>query len=190
MTEAINTSYSQSTDSNTYEDYSTLNETLLNKITQILNSVLAENKKLSNYKEKISSQKNMSFTSYDKPSVTINEYLVRIQKYSEAEDSTIIMGLMYVDRICEIAKIVLTPYNIHRLLFTAIFLAIKYNEDVVFSDTFYSRVSGIPIKELKQLELDFVLLVQFKLFIKKEEYQKYKVYIDRIEEEGGSKKIF
>lgn len=187
----VNTSYTQSTDSNTCDDFS-LNETLLNKITQILDSVLSENKKLTNYKEKLDSQKEMCFTSYDKPSVTINEYLNRIQKYSEAEDSSIIIGLMFLDRICEISKMILTPYNIHRLLFTSIFVAIKYNEDIVFSDSFYAKISGIPIKELKRLESEFVKLIEFKLFIKKEEFQKYKIYIDRIEDDNTNfrKKVY
>lgn len=183
--------YSQSTESNTMEEF-VLNESLLNKISKILDSVISENTKLKNYKEKLNQQKEMSFTSYDKPSVTINEYLIRIQKYTEAEDSSIIMGLIYLDRICDIAKMVITPYNVHRLLFTSIFLAIKNNEDTVFSDSFYARVSGIPIKELKKLESDYVLLIEFKLFVKKEEYQKYKIYIDRIEDDEncGKKKIY
>lgn len=174
-------SVSCSTEINTTEANSNnVNEVLLNKINHILESVIEENKKLSNYKEKVSSQKNQSFTSYNKPSLSIREYLMRIQYYSEAEDNTFIVGLIYIDRVSELSSIILTPYNIHRVLFTALFLAIKYNEDVNFDDIFYSKVSGMGIKEVKKLERDFVDLIGFQFFVKKEEFLKYKSFIDEI----------
>ena len=66
----------------------------INKINKILTIVLEENKTLRNYKEKLSLQKNMAFTSYNKPTLSIKDYLYRIQSYSEAEDNTIIIGLL------------------------------------------------------------------------------------------------
>ena len=47
---------------------------------------------------------------------------------------------------------------------------------------FYSQVAGISINELRILEFEFVCLLKFKLFINKKEFEKYKVYIDDIEE--------
>ena len=82
-----------STDINTTEDIQ-INELLLNKINKILKIVMAENKALKNYDEKLSSQKNMPFTSYNKPSLSIKDYLYRIQTYTEKEDNTIIIRLI------------------------------------------------------------------------------------------------
>ncbi len=103
--------YSPSTDCNTSDDC-TLNETLLYKVSKILTSLIEENKKLKNYKENISKQRGKSFTSYEKPTVTINEYLNRIQKYAETDDTTIIMSLIYLDKICETSKMILTINNV------------------------------------------------------------------------------
>ena len=158
-----------------------INESLLNKINKILEIVLEENKTLKNYNEKLLSQKNMSFTSYNKPSLSIKDYLYRIQSYTEAEDNTLIISLIYIDRLSEISSIVLTPYNVHRILFVSILLAIKYNEDICFGFDFYAKIAGIPIKQLKILERDFVNLIKFKFFIDKDEFENYKLYIEEIE---------
>ena len=176
----------KSTEIDTSED-AQINEILLNKINKILSIVLEENKALKNYKEKLSSQESMTMTSYNKPSLSILDYLYRIQSYTEAEDNTIIIGLMYIDRICEQSSIILTPYNLHRLVFVAILMAIKYNEDVCFEFEFYAKIAGIPIKELKILEREFVELIKFHFYIDKDEFDKYKLYIDDIEIEPDKK---
>ena len=176
----------KSTEIDTSDD-AQINEILLNKINKILSIVLEENKALKNYKEKLSSQESMTMTSYNKPSLSILDYLYRIQSYTEAEDNTIIIGLMYIDRICETSSIILTPYNLHRLVFVAILMAIKYNEDVCFEFEFYAKIAGIPIKELKILEREFVELIKFHFYIDKDEFDKYKLYIDDIEIEPDKK---
>ena len=68
---------------------------------------------------------------------------------------------MYIDRICQISSVILTPYNIHRIIFVSILMAIKYNEDICFEFEFYSKIAGIPMKELKSLEREFIDLIQF-----------------------------
>ena len=176
----------KSTEINTTEEIQ-INEILLNKINKILTIVLEENKTLKNYKEKLSSQKNMAFTSYNKPSLSIKDYLYRIQSYSEAEDNTIIIGLMYIDRICEHSSVILTPYNIHRIIFVSILMAIKYNEDICFDYEFYAKIAGISMKELKILEREYIDLIKFHFFVGKEEFDKYKLYIDDIEFEPNKK---
>ena len=177
---SIKSGYGKSTDLNTTEELQ-INESLLNKITKILSIVLEENKTSDNYKEKLSLQKNMSFTSYNKPSLSIIQYLYRIQNYTEVEDNTIIIALMYIDRLCEISSLLLTPYNIHRIIFVSILLAIKYNEDICFGFDFYAKIGGISICELKKLERDFVCLIRFKFYIDKSEFDNYKSYINDIE---------
>ena len=69
-------------------------------------------------------------------------------------------------------------YNIHKLLFTAIILAIKNNEDIYFTNSFYSIVGGISSNELKNLELEFTLLIQFKFYVKKSLFDEYNKYIN------------
>ena len=183
---SVKSVYGKSSDLSTTDDVQ-INEILINKINLILSLVLEENQTLNNYKEKLLSQKNMSFTSYNKPSLSIKDYLYRIQNYTEAEDNTLIVALIYIDRLSEISSIILTPYNIHRIVFVAVLLAIKYNEDICFGLDFYSKIAGISIKELKRLEIEFVYLIKFKFHIDKNDFEKYKLYIDDIEYDENKK---
>ena len=183
---SVKSAYGKSSDLSTTDDVQ-INEILINKINLILSLVLEENQTLNNYKEKLLSQKNMSFTSYNKPSLSIKDYLYRIQNYTEAEDNTLIVALIYIDRLSDISSIILTPYNIHRIVFVAVLLAIKYNEDICFGFDFYSKIAGIPIKELKRLEIEFVYLIKFKFYIDKNDFEKYKLYIDDIEYDENKK---
>ena len=56
------------------------------------------------------------FTIKKVPSITINKYLRRIVKYANPEQSTLIMVLIYIDKICENSNVQLTANNIHRLI--------------------------------------------------------------------------
>ena len=52
-------------------------------------------------------------------------------------------------------------------------MAIKFNEDVYFSNDFYSKVGGIPLSELDDLEYHFLILTNFNIYVSPELYQKY-----------------
>ena len=137
---------------------------------------------------KVLSQQKMSFNTNNIPNITIQKYLERIFKYTEAEESTFIIALIYIDRINQISNIIITPYNIHRIIFISVLLAIKYNEDITFDFDYYAQVAGISIDELKSLEIEFVCLVKFKLYINKEQFDNYKSFLDEIDCEEGNKK--
>ena len=171
---------SESDDNENSPSETEVNEALVKKIGEILQIVIEQNKTLDNYKEKLSSQKDMSFTSYNKPSLSVQDYLIRIATYSEAEDNTIILSLIYIDRVSETSSVILTPYNVHRLIFVSLLTAIKYNEDVCFGFNFYANVAGVSVKELKKLERDFLDLLKFKLYVKDEEFEKYKLSIEEM----------
>ena len=157
-----------------------INQLLLIKISKILSIVIEENKKLDNYQEKLSFQRNMSFTSICEPSLSIHDYLFQIQYYTQVEDNSLIMALIYIDRISEISSVIITPYNVHRILFVAILLAIKFNEDLCYKFSFYAKVAGISVLELKKLEIDFIILIRFKLYIKNDDFERYKQYLEQI----------
>ena len=117
------------------------------------------------------------FAHKEAPKISIEDYLNRIRKYSKLEDSTLIIALIYIDRLLKNQKIVLSIFNVHRILLTAILLAIKYNEDEIYDNSFFARIFGITTKELNKLENKFLDLIEFKLFITKKTFQ---LYYDKI----------
>jgi hypothetical protein len=75
-------------------------------------------------------------------------------------------------------KLTLTKFNIHRLLFISIIASIKYNEDIIYNNLFYSKIGGITETELIKLETYFLKIIDFELFVRDDLYQKYYGYLN------------
>lgn len=63
-------------------------------------------------------------------------------------------------------------------------VAIKYNEDDYFANEFYAKVGGITRVEMDRLEYEFLALVDFKLFVDEEIFNKYHKYLLTVKTEG------
>lgn len=155
------------------------NQKLINSISNALTTILEDNKKLDNYKEIVKKQSKMIFSANSIPNISINDYLTRIQVYSGIEKSTLILSLIQIDNLCKKADLVLTYYNIHRILFGAVLISIKYNEDSYYDNKFYSEIAGVKLKELKMIEYTFLELSDFNVFINGKEYEQYKNYLEQ-----------
>ena len=153
------------------------NYNLIRAIAITLNSILEKNKNLENYKEIIRDQSRQAFSGNIIPSISIKDYLIRIQTYSNIERSTLIISLIYIDRFCNKAKVTLTQYNIHKILFSSILMAIKFNEDDFYDNKYYSKIAGVKLKELKVLEYDFIKLLNCELYVSRDLYDKYEHYL-------------
>ena len=152
---------------------------IIKKISNLINDICEENTKEFN-KENNSLIK--PFLSIN-PSISIKDYLERLYKYSKMNVSTIILILIYIDRISNINKFKLTYYIIHKLILSSMVVAIKYNEDEYFSMKFYAKLGGVSKNEMVFLEYYFVSLIKFNLFIKKELFNKYNEYISSADSE-------
>ena len=62
-------------------------------------------------------QKNTSFYTRKIPSISVLGYLERIIKYTKMEESTLILVLVYIDKLSETSNFLLTENNIHRYFF-------------------------------------------------------------------------
>ncbi|KAJ3159376.1 hypothetical protein HDU86_001694 [Geranomyces michiganensis] len=67
--------------------------------------------------------------------------------------------------------VLVDSYNVHRLLITGIMVAVKFHSDVFFTNLHYARVGGLPVHELNELEMEFLLSIGFDLIISVEELQ-------------------
>ena len=114
-----------------------------------------------------------SFTCENIPSISIKDYLLRLSKHAKVNESTIILILIYIDRLCHMNQFILTYYNIHKLILSAFILAIKYNEEIYYSMIYYSKIGGVSVTELNNLEFEFFILIRFKLFVQTSLFEKY-----------------
>ena len=142
------------------------------EIVDILDTIILNNKK-----NKKSHKESSPFFNENIPTISLYDYLLRIRKYSGIGSSTFIISLIYIDRICIKKGIVLSKYNVHRLLFTSILVAIKYNEDVTYEYFYYSEIAGVTVKELSTLEKTFLKLIDFELFVPEKVFKKYYTFL-------------
>ena len=163
--------------SNSNENCNSYNSKITKRIIHIIKILLKRNKNLKYYSKKIKEQENSIFNSKKIPEISLINYLERIRKYSEIENNTLIISLIYIDRLLQKSDLILTPFNIHRIFFTSILLSIKYNEDIIFEFSYYSKIAGINSKELKIYESEFLKIIDFILYIDKNEFDKYKNYL-------------
>ena len=163
---------------NSPEEKEIKNLELINSISKALNTILDKNKNVKNYKDILKKQSMMYFSANTIPNITIKDYLMRIQNYSELEKSTLILSLILIDRMCRKSGILLTHYNIHRILFSSLLVSIKYNEDSYFDNNFYSQIAGVKPNELKLLEYKFLEYNDFNIYVKDDEYKQYEKYLN------------
>ena len=97
----------------------------------------------------------------------------RIKGYANCDDSVFIVALIYIDRLIESRKFVISSLNIHRLLITCVMVAVKFFEDEFFKNSFYAKLGGIPGWEINCLEIELLRLLNFNLFIDSSLYHKY-----------------
>ena len=137
-------------------------------IADLLNNICEENKDKSNVNNKIA-----PFLAIDIPSMPIKDYLLRLTYYTKINESTIIIIFIYIDRICKINNFKINYRNIYKLIISSMIIAIKYNEDILYSSEVYAKLGGLSVKELNYLEFKFLILIKFYLFIEQDLFSKY-----------------
>ena len=151
-----------------------INEELLIKtISTILEDICIEN---SNHE--LPKSINLEFQSTVIPKITFINYLKRLWKYFNISKSTIIFALIYVDRLIKSKLIQIQFDNIHKIFLTALFIAVKFNEDIRYEDNFLAKIGGLPMIKLCRLEFTFLRLIGFRLFVDIMTFEKYLTYIE------------
>ena len=155
----------EDTDSKTHQEESQKNnKDLINAISAILTMVLEENKNIKNYKEILLKQNKNIFTAKSVPKISISDYLIRILKYSFIERNTLIITLIYIDRLCEISKITL-----------------------IYNNKYYSEVAGVSLKELNLIENKFIELCNCKMFVSNNLFENYSFYLESFKKINDNK---
>ncbi|KAI1175061.1 cyclin-domain-containing protein [Nemania sp. FL0916] len=68
---------------------------------------------------------------------------------------------------------VVDSFNIHRLIIAGVTCASKFFSDVFYTNSRYAKVGGLPLAELNHLELQFLLLNDFRLCVPVEDLEAY-----------------
>ena len=149
-------------------------EEKLSKLELNISTILTE---ISGQNSNIEYNSDDPFSTIEPSEITLQRFFARIKKYAQIEKSTLIIILIYTDRICTTSGIILNPHNIHRIILGCLLLAIKYNEDFYFTNEQYAQIGGVTLEELNILEYFSFQLLDFNLYISEDIFQKYAKYI-------------
>ena len=151
-----------------------------NKLEFIISEILTE---ISSQNSEVEFNPDDPFSRQNPSKVTLQYFFGRIRRYSQIEKSTLIIILIYIDRVCITSGIILNPHNIHRIILGCLILAIKYNEDVYYNNEYYAKIGGIPLDEFNNLEYKSFELIEQNLFISDDIFEKYLAYIIHYDDE-------
>jgi hypothetical protein len=121
------------------------------------------------------SDKKTIFDSVRVPCMGLEDYLLRLLTELRADESLAVLVIVYLDKFLKQTGSVLTVFNQHRLVCSSFLLAHKYLEDCPFTSKRYTRIAGITEAEQEgQIRL-FIKGLEWKLWIKDEEFLKHKI---------------
>ena len=106
------------------------------------------------------------------PVLSLNKFLVRIMKYTECENNTLIVAYLYIMKLIENESFVLGINNAYRLLLGAVVLAKKVLEDIRFNNAYYCDIGGISVNELNMIEYSLFTRINFDVNLKMEDVNK------------------
>ena len=153
-----------------------------NKLEFIISEILTE---ISSQNSEVEFNPDDPFSRQNPSKVTLQYFFGRIRRYSQIEKSTLIIILIYIDRVCITSGIILNPHNIHRIILGCLILAIKYNEDVYYNNEYYAKIGGVPLDEINTLEYKSFELIDQNLFISDDIFEKYLAYITHYDDENS-----
>lgn len=118
------------------------------------------------------------FHSVKAPALSIHDYLARISQYFQCSNECFVLSLVYIDRIVKLhPEFTICNLNIHRLLVTSVMLAVKFFDDVYYSNAYYAKVGGIKTKEVNGLEYQFLRLIDWRVQVSPQEYDQYRNHV-------------
>ncbi|KAH3767288.1 Cyclin P/U [Pelomyxa schiedti] len=106
--------------------------------------------------------------------VCLGWYLKRIVQYSGFSKCSLVASLALIDRaVDKNPGFVVTDTNVHRLFLASATVASKFYEDEFYPNSYYARVGGVTATEMNDLEIAFLILIQFDLLVSKPLYDVY-----------------
>jgi hypothetical protein len=153
-------------------------EDIINYISTNLLSIIQNNKRM---KKKPSKDINEPLYSKLIPALSLEKYLIRIIKYTEVENNTLIVAYLYIIKLIKKENFILSINNIYRLLLGSVVLAKKVLEDLKYNNSYYCEIGGISLQEFNKIEFSLFVRLNYEVNPKTEEIENvYKNIIDSL----------
>lgn len=114
------------------------------------------------------------FLSATEPVISVPDYMERLARFFQCSRECFVLALIYIDRLLQSnSHIWLCSLNVHRLVVTALMVAVKFADDTFYSNAYYAKVGGLPLREMNHLEATLLRMLHFRLHVLPWEFHKY-----------------
>lgn len=102
------------------------------------------------------------FSLKSNPSVSVQEYLERINQYCGLSTAVYLTTSLYLFKLVQQKEVLhLNELNSHRILLAALRISCKTVEDQNHRQAFIAKIGGVNNKDLLSLEISFLFLLKF-----------------------------
>ncbi|KAL8171720.1 hypothetical protein V2J09_023524 [Rumex salicifolius] len=144
-----------------------------------LEKSIKKNEKLVKSSKKRNSLRITAFHGIKPPSLSVVQYLERISKYARCSPSCFVIAFIYIERYIQHKGCLITSFNVHRLLITAVMMAAKFIDDVSFNNAYFGKVGGLSTAEMNKLEMELLFSLDFRLHVKLETFDQYCLQLEK-----------
>lgn len=125
------------------------------------------------------------FDSHSVPDIQLVDYLYRIVTMSRWMQRDVIVALIYADKLINLEVISgISFHNVHRLMAVSLMMSMKFFEDQPYSNKNWTKIVGIPLKELNSLELYFLQALNYDLNVTLEQLHGWAAAISSFTDES------
>ena len=156
---------------------------LINNLNNLLKKIIKMNKPIiekkyeNNKKINENSHKFSNKTSFDMtelPDFELKDYLLRVISLCKISSESLIISLIYLEKYLNNTSKFLSEYNVFLLMLISIIISLKMNEDYIVSTKLFSIIGLVnDFNLIVELEFEFLLAINFDLYVKDKLYNKY-----------------
>ncbi|RCI05569.1 hypothetical protein CU098_001226 [Rhizopus stolonifer] len=111
----------------------------------------------------------------NRTSSAFKKFCKQVLTATQLSESVILLGLKYIAMLLQSNPSIQGAAGSEYRLFTvALMLGNKFLDDNTFTNKTWSKVTGMKVKDLNMMELEFLNVLGFQLFVQKEEFGRYK----------------
>lgn len=123
-------------------------------------------------KERPSDSTVPALSSYTRPGTAYKKWVNSILTTTQVTQNVILLALLFVYRLkSRNAKVNGSPGSEYRLLTVALMLGNKFLDDNTYTNKTWAEVSGIAVKEIHVMEVEFLSNMRYGLLVSKEQWE-------------------
>ncbi|KAF9231602.1 cyclin-domain-containing protein [Melanogaster broomeanus] len=108
------------------------------------------------------------------PSATFVQFMQKLLETTQVSQSVIVLSLHYIWRLKERNRFTAgLPGSEFRISVAALMMANKFLDDNTYTNKTWSEVSGIDLSEINRMEREFLLGVDFSLYVSGKKYESW-----------------